>query len=84
MDKDFIDKAFKKNPKAAEATMAVFSVLTQVFDSIEEAVPFMELTSKMLDEPEYIPDKMFIFPGKNPEAEYKLKEVMKVILGRRI
>ena len=75
---------FEENTEAAESTMMVLDVVMQVFDGVEAAIPFMKMVAKMIDEPEYLPDKMFIFPGKNLEAEYKLKEMMKIILGRRI
>ena len=84
MNKEFLKQKFEENPEAAKSTMMVLDVVMQVFGNAKEAVPFMLLTSKMLDEPEFIPDKMFVFPGKHPEAEYKLKEMMKILLGRRI
>ena len=84
MNKEELKKRFEENPEATKSTMMVLSVVMEVFSDAKEAVPFMELVSKMIDEPEFIPDKIFVFPGKHPEAEYKLKEMMKIILGRRI
>jgi len=84
MNKEFLKEKFEENPEAAKSTMMVLDVVMQVFDGVEAAVPFMKLISKMNDDEEYLPDKMFVFPGKHPEAEYKLKEMMKILLGRRI
>ena len=84
MNEEFLKEKFEEDPEAAKSTMMVLSVVMEVFSDAKEAVPFMELVSKMIDEPEFIPDKIFVFPGKHPEAEYKLKEMMKIILGRRI
>jgi len=84
MNKEFLKEKFEENPEAAESTMMVLDVVMQVFDGVKAAIPFMEMVAKMNDDEEFIPDKMFVFPGKHPEAEYKLKELMKILLGRRI
>jgi len=50
----------------------------------EKAAELIALCYKMMDDKEYIADKVFVFPGKNIEAEELLKEGLEIILNRRI
>lgn len=70
-----------KNP---ELMIGLIALVAKVYTTPDKAEEFLNITSKMMEDEAYLPDKMIEMPGDHPEAENTLREVMDMLLGRRI
>jgi len=74
-----------KDALVEDMAMKIQVLMIRVFrKDKEQAAELVALCNKMMDDEEYIADKVFVFPGKNIEAEELLKEGLEIIFNRRI
>lgn len=62
----------------------LFVLVRRVFKTPQEAAPLMSRMNKMMEDKDYIPDKMFVFPGHDLVAEEALRDLFGRIFERRI
>lgn len=67
-----------------EMLYLILKLLRTIYKTTEEMQPFMVEMSKYIDDPYYLSDKQWEFPGKEPAAETSLRFIFQRVLGRRI
>lgn len=74
----------KASSKAVDTTLAIMLLMAKVYKTPKAALPFMQTMTKMIDDEDYIPDKMVEMPGNDLRAEKALRDVVGILLERRI
>ena len=64
--------------------LMILMLISKVYKTPKDAVPFMIEMGKYIDNSSYMSDKLWEFPGKDLESEAKLKSIFQVMFKRRI